>query len=454
MLSIVLSRSPRRTAGILAAPLGALLLTAPYLEGASTSAAALAALAVISALLVLPKEKTGAPGHWWGILLPLAACAYLFSQTTGPDKLVQVSGVLLLGWSAAQLQPLSAKQLLPAMLCLLFAIPMPYVLETTLGLYLAGLEATGFVAVAQAHGLPVYQFGAQIVSGETAATINSNCSGTMLIWPALLGGIVAARQMKAAPYKKLMVVALCIPLALGLNVVRLGILLALNFQAPEEIASAFHDMLGWFLIPLVWMLPLLIWGRTPQSSLWLPKLSRGEAVLLGAAIVVTGATLLTAPAQRAEEASVTLPFYIKGWTGETVSIPGEEARILAADWAERRRYVAPYGNREMLMTFMQHRDADKAMAHSSKICFEAMGWQAEPLQSLTVRPGVEIRHLLVRSFNQVQAVTEIVFDGSDKAFPVSTRLQFVEAPTIPVTERHATAMAFVEAFGLPVGGDT
>ncbi len=458
MLALALPQVSPRMAGLLAAPIGAILLAAPYMGGVSNSAVALGVLAAISALMVLPHARDNEQADQsdqttnWLLVAGLAVLA--IGATTGPDKFVPISGALLLGWSVTRLQAMPLKHTVPFLVCLAFAVPVPAAIEATVGLYLAEIEAAGFVGAAQALGLPVYQFGSQIVSGETAATINSDCSGTMLIWPALLGGIVAAHTAKGAPLKKATILLLSVPLAMGLNVIRLGILLALNFQAPEEIATAFHDMLGWFLMPLVWVLPLLIWGRLKSADIWLPSLSRSEALAMTSvlALLITG--LLIKPSTQVQTAPAALPYYISGWTGEVIDIPNEEARILAADWAERRRYLSPDGDREMLLTFIRHADSKKAKAHTSKLCFEAMGWQSDQLQSLTVRPGVQIHHMLVRSFNHVQAVTEIVLDGSALDKPVSTRLQLVENPTVPVTERHATALEFANAFGLQMGEES
>lgn len=455
MLTLTLPQLNPRTAGLLATPIGAILLAAPYMGGVGNSVVALGVLAAISALMVLPQERsdhqTDQTTNW---LFVAGLTVLAIGATTGPDKFVPISGALLISWSVTRLHPMPLKQIMPFLICLAFAVPVPAAIEASVGLYLAEIEAAGFVGAAQALGLPVYQFGSQIVSGETAATINSDCSGTMLIWPALLGGIVAAHTANGTPLKKATILLLSVPLAMGLNVIRLGILLALNFQAPEEIATAFHDMLGWFLMPLVWVLPLLIWGRLKSADIWLPSLSRTEALAMISvlALLITG--LMIKPSTPVQTAPAALPYYISGWTGEVIDIPDEEARILAADWAERRRYLSPDGGREMLLTFIRHADSKKAKAHTSKLCFEAMGWQSDQLQSLTVRPGVQIHHMLVRSFNHVQAVTEIVLDGSTLDKPVSTRLQLIENPSVPVTERHATALKFADAFGLHMGEES
>lgn len=438
------------------AAVGCVLLAWPYIKGMTDTAAALALLAGFSSFVILSglhyrqsiqlKPQIEFAFCWallWGGVFGLL-CGWFLDIA----KLFPVSGALLTGFAVSRLLPISIFKLSAFIACLMFAVPVPLGLELSLGFYLAELEARGFVSIAQMFDLPVYQFGAQVVSGDKAATINSDCSGTMLIWPALLGGIVAAETSRQAGLKKLLIIVLSVPLALVLNILRLGVLLALNFQAPDAVVTAFHDMLGWAVMPLVWVLPIMLWGQISKLPVRLPRVSAAEFAVfcLVGLVGILGASQYSVKAVNASP--VALPYYVPGWAGQPVEVPAKEARILAADWVERRRYQSLIYDREVLLTFIQHGDRSKAREHSSQHCFEAMGWKVEVLDSVSPQSGVFIRHLLVRSFNHVQAVTELVIEADQATGERVTRLQFVESPNVPLDKRQKSALVFAQAFGV------
>ncbi|NVJ96680.1 MAG: exosortase/archaeosortase family protein [Alphaproteobacteria bacterium] len=442
-----------RQAALVAAPLGLMIMLQSYLGGSDEEAIALAIVALISAFLVLPRSH---PRTRASTLLPVfalaSAAAFGIGLSVGPAKLVPLSGMLLFGGATMQLLHLPLRHALPFLTCLLFAVPLPAAFEGQLGLALADVEATAFVGVAQTLGIAVYQFGTQIVLGETAATINSDCSGTLLLWPAILGAMVARSATSASLWRSFTIIVSSVFLALTLNLVRLAILLPLNFYAADSLAGGMHDFLGWIIMPLAWLLPVLIWGASAKLALKVPSITVFEATLAAIILITAGFLSLWLPKDTPSIRPPDLPFYVAGWTGEPGSIPLEEAQILGAHHAERRLYRSPTGRRELVITFMQHESAKKANEHTSKACYEAIGWQVRELQTLASGSGAEIRHLLVRSFDQRQAITEIVLPPLTPDHQGATRLQIVEDPTVPVTERHATAMAFAGAFGLELGG--
>ncbi len=359
-------------------------------------------------------------------------------------KLRYVTGILLLGSLLSAYYGRRPVLTMLATVCLGLIIPVPYGLEQSVGLWLATYEAQMFVSLAQFLGLPLYQFGTQVISGEVAITINSNCSGTLLFVPALMGCCVAASFPAISQDKRLIILACALPFAFAVNLLRLLILMVINFNAPEEIVTAFHDMLGWFVMPIVWAIPVAIFA--PLDSLqftFTPKFWKQT-------IVVTSAFGISLGFYQFEKNTYSeptglsgdIPVYIAGWTGETKTVPKNESELIAADYLIRRVYYAPDEPRELVFTAVFHSDLRVSKQHSSRACFEALGWQVSAISSKMERPNVSVEHILVKSHVQVQAVTEITLKLRNQAGAL--RLQFVESPKVSVEARHRTALAFMK----------
>lgn len=366
---------------------------------------------------------------------------YVFSEIV---KLRYLAGVLLLGALMSRNYPRRPYISLLAVVCFCLIIPVPYSLEQSVGLWLAAHEAQLFVSLAQALGLPLYQFGTQVISGDVAVTINSNCSGTLLFVPALMGCIVAASFPTLSKGRRLAILASALPFAFAVNLLRLLVLMVVNFSAPKEMVTAFHDMLGWFVMPIVWAIPVMMFAPIEHIQLRMPSNFWKQVTVFSIAVLIVSSGFLLGHTTNDSQPvfSKEIPVYIAGWTGEAKDIPQNESDLIAADYLIRRVYHAPNVRRELVFTAVFHDDPKVSAEHSSRACFEALGWQVSTLSPVVSLANITVEHLLVKSHVQVQAVTEVTVKLADNAGAL--RLQFVENPKISFDERHKTALTFMK----------
>ncbi|RMB12270.1 exosortase-associated EpsI family protein [Eilatimonas milleporae] len=439
---------------------GAGLLAPLMAAGLTTDRWAVNALAFVSALLIAFQPGAGTAGaatekrqrgRLYQALVLLAVASGAAGIGLGHDKAGAFAGVCLLTLFLVRFCRLSGQSAAGVLICLGLTIPLPSHMEAALGPWLAEAEAGLFTGLAQAMGLPIYRLGAQVVSGPVAVTINSACSGAMLIWPALLGFTVAATVRPGPAGQRAAIVAMALPFAFCVNLLRLGVLLVLNFNAPDDVVLAFHDFLGWAIMPLVWVAPILLLAPGLAEGLTIrPRQAVPAALMLAAVSTSAGLQSHMRPAPGADmpTTGLAMPAYVAGWTGHAMAMPDDERRILAADYAVRRLYSGLADDRDVLVTAIYHRDAAQADQHDSYKCYRALGWRVDGPPASRIAPGMWMRTLTVRDHARAQAVTEFILD--DAALPAAYRggkfrLQIVERLSVPEAVRRETAFTFIRA---------
>jgi len=295
-----------------------------------------------------------------------------------------------------------------------------------------------------------YQVGPQVIMGEQAVTINSDCSGTLLLIPSFIGCLTAAIQYRGSLLQKTAITLAALPLAFAINVIRLTILVVANFSLAEDVTSGLHDIAGWIAMPAAWGAPI-VWvsyryGLREADF----GLSRNFSILVIAVsfAAVASHTLIKTFVDAPVGTSISIPIYVAGWIGENKEIPEAEAQILAADEAVRRLYTSPNNDRTLLVTTMFHKDSKVAAQRSSEKCFKAMGWQTKLIKWEMVTSDILVTHMIVRNHAIIQAVTEITIqptatpNGRDAG---TLRLQVVETASTPLKKRQEIALDFLKA---------
>lgn len=440
------------------------LLLGPLISSSlSTDRWALLILALVSTgiILVRPNGAVSVRHETVSGRIPIIAAALavlVAGMIVGIEKTSFLAGILLLLFGLMGAGSYLRFQVLGAFLCLCVLVPLPSGLETAVGTWLARQEAALFVMMGQMLGLPVHQFGGQIISGGTAVTVNSDCSGTLLFWPAFLGCMIAASVRRRVFSSWLAIVCFSLPFALLVNLLRFAVLLGLNFQAPEQLVAVFHDYLGWFVMPLVWVVPIAVFAKAPaiQWQLVHDRAFGTVAVVSGILGCFVGLQIERSDIGSAGQASLELPYYVAGWVGTNEPISASENRILNATSLARRLYVNRVGQRRILLTMIFHSDALQGAEHSSASCFEALGWTVYEQNKAVIAPGINVNRLLVRSHEHVQAVSEVLVQPAHlppRLSKGSIRFQFVEDHTVSSAEQSETIMLFLTAVGVKVGSE-
>ncbi len=190
---------------------------------------------------------------WWGLAF-LAVAVGLRAYGTYQYRvwLEQISllpclaGLVLLlgGWTGW-------RWAWPSILFPFFMVPLPFSISRALSgpLQLLATECSTFIL--QTIGLPAVSEGTTIRINDAQIGIVEACSGLkmLVVFFALSTGM--ALVTRAPLFDRLVLVASSVPIALTSNIIRITITGLLHELANSEAANVFfHDVAGWFMMPL------------------------------------------------------------------------------------------------------------------------------------------------------------------------------------------------------------
>jgi exosortase/archaeosortase family protein len=306
---------------------------------------------------------------------------------------------------------------------LALVMPLPANLETQLAIWLSDTESTLFVTIGQAAGFDVYKLGTQVIANDVAVSINSDCSGSLLLVPSILGMLSASAASGTRGLKFGRLMAIILPLAFGINFVRLTVLVFANFTASAETAAFLHDTLGWLFMPLAWLLPLVLFGKTPVNT------TSHEKALPLVPISMCALTLAIAIPLNGSGTQNTLdvPYYFGEWVGEDQSVSDAEYSLLGTDQIIRRLYTSVLDDDEILVTFILHDSVSKGLEHTSANCFRAMGWAVDKMTTKEMPNNRSITKMRVTDYERSQLVTELTgtLPTGTRSEPAHLRVQIV-----------------------------
>jgi exosortase len=190
---------------------------------------------------------------WWGValiavgaLLKLAG-AYVFLEWFEDAALIpMLAGLLVLigGWPWLRWS-------WPALVFLIFMVPLPYRVERALGgplQMLATLSSTFFL---QTIGLPAVSEGNIIHIDQASIGVVEACNGLgmLVMFAAFATATVFVVRRPLAD--KVVILLSAVPIAVAANVLRITITGLLEVTVGGGVADVFyHDMAGWLMMPL------------------------------------------------------------------------------------------------------------------------------------------------------------------------------------------------------------
>jgi exosortase len=139
----------------------------------------------------------------------------------------------------------------PAIVFLIFAVPLPYELERNVGgpLRIAATQASTYLL--QTFGFPAIAEGNVILIDEIKLGVVEACSGLKMLVTFAAFSVGAALLANRTGFEKIMVLLGIVPIALFSNVFRIvstGI--ALTFISHTPTTDFLHDLFGWLMMPL------------------------------------------------------------------------------------------------------------------------------------------------------------------------------------------------------------
>ncbi len=201
--------------------------------------------------------------HWGG--LSLIFLAGVLRWVAGKYFLDACDGWSLVVWIAGAIWIVGGRPLVrwtaPAVAFLLFAIPLPYSIETAVSSPLQRIAAKGSGWLLQTLGQPALPEGTTIVIGDIHLEISQACAGLRMFMGVVALAYVFAVFSKQPWWHKAAVLVAAIPVAIVANILRItatGLLYQLS--ANHDVRQRIHDYAGLFTILVAAaMLAIIVW---------------------------------------------------------------------------------------------------------------------------------------------------------------------------------------------------
>jgi exosortase len=145
----------------------------------------------------------------------------------------------------------TARWAAPGLAFLLFMIPLPYRVEIQLGFPLQRLATIVSTYVLQTLGQPALAEGNTILIRDFKLGIVEACSGLRMLVTFITFATAACMVVKKPFSDKLLILLSAVPIALVTNVIRIVVTGLMYLHVSSETAHLFfHDLAGWFMMPL------------------------------------------------------------------------------------------------------------------------------------------------------------------------------------------------------------
>ncbi|MGA2619784.1 MAG: exosortase/archaeosortase family protein [Thermoguttaceae bacterium] len=192
-------------------------------------------------------------GSRWGLAL-LAVCAgmrwassYFYYELLEPLSLVACLAGLVLwlgGWGAI-------RWAWPAIAMLVFMVPLPGFIAERFSHPLQRLNTVMSLYVIQTLGIPGAAHGNILVLAHGQLGVAEACNGLRMMPLFAAVSVGAALLMRLSPVEKAIVLLGTFPVAVLANVIRIVLTVVMLEMVSAKLGTAFfHDLAGWFMMPL------------------------------------------------------------------------------------------------------------------------------------------------------------------------------------------------------------
>ena len=352
-------------------------------------------------------QSFGRPS-WLGLaLILIAAAMHIVGELSALFILSQVGFIVALMGIVLSIGGLSLLRVafIPIVF-LLFAIPMPYFIDSVLSWRLQIISSqlgTEFIRLMQ---IPVFLEGNVIDLGTYKLQVVEACSGLRYLYPLMTLGFLAAYLFRAPFWQKALVFLSSIPITIFMNSLRIGIVGVMvdNF-GPQDADGFLHMFEGWIIfiacaIILVGEMAILAAFSSKRSffEVFYPpevlpvkdkrsaQFGGANAVSIACLILLCGTTISSALVSTRHEitpprrAFATFPPNIGPWIGRPSSLDAGTEKFLGltdyilSDYSEPGRppvnfYVAYYASQRSGLS-----------PHSPSVCIPGNGWQISQFQ--------------------------------------------------------------------------
>lgn len=343
-------------------------------------------------------------GSWWGAGLVLVGLGLYFIGELGTLYVVLHLSLwlVLVGLVLAACGWRVLKALAFPLGLLLVVIPLPNFLYQGLSGQLQLLSSHLGVWLLEVFGVTALREGNVIDLGTTQLQVVEACSGLRYLFPLTTLALIGAYLFFDRTWKRVVLVALSIPISVGLNVFRIATTgLLVDLYGVELAEGFFHAFSGWLLFVCGLVLVTAVgWalgprGLVPSRPLAAPHAASATmrhatgaymASLLLLVCALLGATRVSAreeiPPPRATLAE--FPLNVAEWVGRSVPMETVYVEALRFDdylLADYRRDGDPPVNFYVAYYASQRKGQS---AHSPRTCLPGGGWEVISLERTRV----------------------------------------------------------------------
>ena len=292
---------------------------------------------------------------------------------------------------------------------LLVMIPPPHMLQQSLSSSLQLVSSALGVGFLQLIGITAFREGNVIDLGPIQLQVVEACSGLRYLFPLMALTLLCAYLFQDRMWKRMVLVASAIPLAVLLNGLRIGLIGVLVEHFGKGAAEGFmHAFEGWFLFVLsIALLGLELWllgkidsskssiaspfatGRTSAVSFPFPALpSIGGPVLTCVALLIATTVISFQVAGRGEspplrQSFLEFPMQLAEWHGEPIAMEREYVDALRFDDYLLANYLGPGGPINVYAAYYRSQKSGQA-THSPKTCIPGGGWEIMSFDEVVV----------------------------------------------------------------------
>ena len=377
---------------------------------------------------------------WIGVLLFLIGAVLNFvgaySYFTWLDSISLL--VSLAGLCAVLGGPAALKWAWPSIAFLIFMVPLPYRIETTLGTPLQRLATVVSTYALQVLGIPAFSSGNTIIINDYTIGIIDACNGLGASYMVLACAVGAALMIHRPLVDKTILIASAIPIALVANATRVtltGVLHELMGKGAADHVE--HDLAGWLTMPLALALLyveyqlLLRLFIEPADSTALPIDRSEKSTALAQPAVPEMRTLHVIPIVAALFIVVSsgivhgrwinrwrisrdidlaiakldrLPMEIGDWRGRRQTVDRRELTAAGLDGLVMRQYENRRTGRTTSMVLVCGRPGPVSV-HTPEICYPGAGFemaQSRPVK-FSVNPDSRAAEFLKADFEKQES---------------------------------------------------
>ena len=353
-------------------------------------------------------SKSVGPPSWAGLaLILLAGVMLIIGELSAFFMLAQLGFIVaLLGIALAFGGYSLLKVVLVPILLLIFAIPLPYFIDSILSWRLQLLSSQLGVAFIRLFHIPVYLEGNVIDLGNYKLQVLEACSGLRYLYPLMSLGFLAAYFFDAPMWKRVLVFLSTIPITIAMNSLRIGIVgVSVHWWGMQMAEGVLHFFEGWIiflactalLILVIYLLERIGPRRSFYDAIQLPKIqtsSDGSSSTIGHSGLPLLACLLALFAAGAVNYQISqrqeiiperprfasFPAQLGSWRGVQAELNPEVERFLGVDDYLLSDYVGP-GKQPVNLYIAYYGSQRKGSSpHSPRVCIPGGGWEITQLQ--------------------------------------------------------------------------